>query len=232
VTPYILPARYRGFTITRRHMPLSEKIIALTFDDGPNAQVTPSILQTLGQYKAQATFFVMGQWAQANPRLIEREAEAGHAIESHSYSHPSEEISFAHAERELERTATAIEQTAGQRPQIFRPPFGRLDCNLTRVAIRQGYCIARWTICSSDKPNETVADLVRRVTENPMPGDIVLLHDGRSHFATAKALPEIMRRLQAKGFRFVTVPELLRMWDVAKAKSAPVRTVAASKDAA
>lgn len=214
--PPLLPARYRGYTLTRRNARLREKVIALTFDDGPNPAITPLVLQSLRRYNARATFFVLGQWAQEWPDLVRRTAAAGHAVESHSYSHPNEPLSMAHARRELERTEIVIEQLAGARPQLFRPPFGKVDGSLSRVAARLGYCVTKWTICGSDKPNETVSDIVQRVTQHPVSGDIVLLHDGRSHIATVKALPEVLRRLKAQGFTFVTVPRLLQLWDARK----------------
>jgi peptidoglycan/xylan/chitin deacetylase (PgdA/CDA1 family) len=223
VKPYVLPKRYRGCVVTRRAARLPEKVIALTFDDGPNADLTPLVLKALAQYKAKATFFVMGQWAQEYPALIAQEAAAGHAIESHSYSHPTEDISMAHAARELERTQTIIEQTAGAKPRLFRPPYGNLNWSMAKVAAKEGYCVVKWTICGSDSPAETTAEIVEHVTKAPVSGDIVLLHDGRCHNSTAKALPEILRRLSAKGYRFVTIPQLLQMWDAAKSGPATTR---------
>jgi peptidoglycan/xylan/chitin deacetylase (PgdA/CDA1 family) len=214
-----VPACYRGRIVHGRVAPLHEKVIALTFDDGPNPALTPMILKTLAQYKARATFFVLGQWAQEWPQLIVQEKAAGHAIGSHSYSHANEDVNAAHAKRELERTATVLEQFAGGKPELFRPPYGYLDWSLPKVAAKSGYCVVKWTICSSDAPVDTPAQIVEEVMRRPQSGDIVLLHDGRGHVNTARALPEILRRLSAKGFKFVTVPELLAKWDRARSSS-------------
>jgi chitin deacetylase len=214
-----VPACYRGRIVHGRVAPLHEKVIALTFDDGPNPALTPMILKTLAQYKARATFFVLGQWAQEWPQLIVQEKAAGHAIGSHSYSHANEDVNAAHAKRELERTATVLEQFAGGKPELFRPPYGYLDWSLPKVAAKSGYCVVKWTICSSDAPVDTPAQIVEAVMRRPQSGDIVLLHDGRGHVNTARALPEILRRLSAKGFKFVTVPELLAKWDRARSSS-------------
>jgi peptidoglycan/xylan/chitin deacetylase (PgdA/CDA1 family) len=201
---------------------LPEKLIALTFDDGPNPALTPVVLKTLAQYKAKATFFVLGEWAQEWPQLIEQERAAGHAIGSHSYSHANEDVNAAHAKRELERTATVLEQFAGGKPELFRPPYGYLDWSLPKVAAKSGYCVVKWTVCGSDKPTDTAAQILQAVMRSPRSGDIVLLHDGRGHLSTARALPEILRRLSDKGFKFVTVPELLRRWDKPGAPRQPL----------
>lgn len=211
-----VPLHYRGRMVNRRGMPLHERVIALTFDDGPNAALTPLVLKALAQYNARATFFVMGQWVQEHPELVAQEAAAGHAVESHSYSHPTEDVNTPHARRELERAATIIEQIAGAKPRLFRPPYGNINWNMSKVAAKEGYCVVKWTVCGSDSPSETPAEIVENVLRSPQPGDIVLLHDGRCHNNTARALPEILRRLSAKGYRFVTVPQLLRLWDAAQ----------------
>jgi len=223
VTPNSTPLRYRGTMLNKRDVLLREKVIALTFDDGPSPDITPSVLKTLARYKAKATFFVMGQWVQEYPALARQTAEAGHAIESHSFSHPTEDISLPHATRELERAASMIEQICGSRPRLFRPPYGALHWNMSKVAARQGYCVVKWTLCGSDGAKENAADIVRNVTTTARPGDIVLLHDGHDHEETTRALPEIMRRLSAQGYHFVTVPQLLRLWDTAKGPAKSVR---------
>ncbi|MEI6499585.1 MAG: polysaccharide deacetylase family protein [Armatimonadota bacterium] len=217
-----VPPRYRGYVVSKRDTVLREKVIALTFDDGPSPDITPSVLKTLARYKAKATFFVMGQWVQEYPALAQQVATAGHAVESHSFSHPTDDVNIPHATRELERAATIIEQICGSRPHLFRPPYGALHWNMSKVAARQGYCVVKWTLCGADGAKENAADIVRNVTTAPHPGDIVLLHDGHDHEETVRALPEIMRRLSAQGYRFVTLPQLLRMWDVAKG---PVKSV-------
>ena len=216
-----IPASFRGRIIRRRLVRLPEKIIALTFDDGPDPYITPQILRILARYKARATFFVMGQWAQEWPDLVRQEAEQGHAVGSHSYSHP-EEVNEAHSALELQKTARIIEQATGLKPVLFRPPYGHTYSTMSRVAIKEGYVVVRWTIGAADSVDLQPADIVARVTRTPVAGDIVLLHDGRDRDNTMKALPEILRRLQAAGFKFVTVPQLLWEWErYGKAKMRP-----------
>lgn len=211
-----VPPRYRGFTINRRDAVLHEKIIALTFDDGPCPELTPAVLQILARYKAKATFFVVGEHVQQYPALVRQTVAAGHEIGSHSFTHPNEEINAPHSARELQRTEIALESIAGKRPFLYRPPYGNIYWTMSKVAAAQGYCVVKWTMCGADGAKENAADIVRNTTTNPQPGDIVLLHDGRTHDETIKALPEILRRLTDKGYHFVTVTQLLRKWDAVK----------------
>lgn len=211
--PQYVPKRFRGQIITRRPQHFKEKIVALTFDDGPDPFVTPIILDSLRRFKAKATFFIIGERGKEWPQLLQREAREGHAVESHSFSHPHEEINTWHAWRELQRSALVIATWTGRPPTLFRPPYGHLHNNLTKMALQLNMCVVRWTICSYDGNRQTAEDVVEAATRHVHPGDIILLHDGRDRLATAKALPEILRRLAAQGFRFVTMPQLLRRWE-------------------
>lgn len=219
--PEQLPRMFRGKIIVRRPVALKEKVIALTFDDGPDPSVTPEVLDALKRFQAHATFFIMGVRGKTWPALVMRAAKEGHAIESHSYSHPNQEISEWHAWRELQRTGIVIGQWGGRAPTLFRPPYGNLNDRLTREALRQGMCVVRWTASGEDHPRLTAAEVLEAVTKHPVSGDIVLLHDGRDRHSTARALPEILRRLANQGFKFVTVPDLLRRWDAALQKRKP-----------
>lgn len=213
----ILPGRYAGKVVNRREVALREKVIALTFDDGPNPEITPDVLDLLQRYQAHATFFVVGQFARQWPELVTRAARDGHAIESHSYSHPRTEVNFTHAGVEIDRAQAAIVAATGRVPTLFRPAWGRTDNNMARVARQRGKCVVKWTLCAGDNPRLTAAEIVAAVTRDPRSGDIVLLHDGRDRRQTVRALPEILRRLTDMGYRFVTVPQLLRRWDEALA---------------
>ncbi len=213
--PEHLPARFRGRCLTQRPVALEDKVIALTFDDGPDPDITPAILDTLARYHARSTFFVVGERGKRWPDLIQREARSGHAVESHSFSHPSEDVNLWHAGRELQRAGIVITQWTGRAPTLFRPPWGNTEINMARVARQRGQCVVKWTLCAGDNPRLTAAEIVEAVTRNPRPGDIVLLHDGRDRQQTVRALPEVLRRLSDAGYRFITVPQLLRRWDSA-----------------
>lgn len=207
-----IPASYRGKIVHRRVRYFPEKLLALTFDDGPDTEITPKILKTLGEHNAHATFFVLGQWAQRHPDLLKEMGEAGHAIGSHSFSHPARP-SAEKAAWELEKTDAIIQEATGRKPALFRPPYGITNNSLTSLALQQHYAVILWTVSSADTTRIGVDGIIQNVVHTPDPGDIVLMHDGHGHYKTAQALPQILKELGAAGFKFVTVPELLRAWE-------------------
>lgn len=209
---WTLPDRYRGRLITARVRHFPRKLLALTFDDGPDPRVTPQVLAALAAYDARATFFVIGENAQQHPDLLRRQVAAGHALGSHSYRHIYR-ATPAQAASHLDRAAAVIDKATGRRPTLFRPPGGFTNGPLARLAREQGYAVILWTISSADTAGIGPQVIARNVIHTPNPGDIVLMHDGAGHQRTAQALPQILRELTAAGFQFVTVPELLRAWD-------------------
>jgi len=214
VTPVFLPVprRYRGEVIRSRVRYFPERLLALTFDDGPSESVTPRILDALREHGAHATFFELGSSIEGSEELTRRVFSEGHAVGSHSYSHPSS-TPPGKATSELRRTAELIEKCTGHKPQLFRPPYGIVKGNLNRTALAEGYTSILWTISSADTDSRaTVETIANNVIHTPNPGDIVLMHDSASHADTAAALPRILEELGAAGFRFVTIPELLGAW--------------------
>ena len=208
-----VPARYRGKLVTSRVRYFPEKLLALTFDDGPDPANTPRILKALKQYHAHATFFVLGGAAKAHPDLVKRIAAEGNCVGSHSYSHP-QSTSPAQAGRELAQTAKLITLATGRRPTCFRPPYGIVKGNLAHLALSQRYAVFTWTVSSADTRKIGPDAVANNVIHTPSPGDIILMHDGPGHKVTADAVPRILKELTAAGFRFVTLPELLRRWDL------------------
>ena len=208
---WTVPDRYRGKLVTARVRYFPRKLLALTFDDGPDPTLTPQVLKTLATYRAHATFFVLGGNAQSHLGLLRQMAAAGHAVGSHSYQHLYK-ATPAQAESNLDKTAEVIERGTGRRPTLFRPPGGFTDGALARLAREQGYAVILWTISSADTTKIGPEVIARNVIHTPNPGDIVLMHDGAGHGRTIQALPQILRELGAAGFQFVTVPELLRAW--------------------
>jgi peptidoglycan-N-acetylglucosamine deacetylase len=206
-----IPAQFRGKIIHKRVRHFPAKLLALTFDDGPSPQITPTILKALRQYHAHATFFVVGRNAKAYPALVKQAAAEGHAIESHSWSHPSR-CSPSAAASELAKTAAIIKKLTGRNPQLFRPPYGITTGNLCKQAQKQGYGVVLWTISTADSNRIGPSVIARNAIHTPNPGDFVLMHDGAGHKATAQALPQVLRELTAAGFRFVTMPRLLQEW--------------------
>ncbi len=208
-----VPTRYAGQVVSNRVKGFPDKLLALTFDDGPSTTVTPRILETLREHGARATFFQLGSAIAANRDITRRVFAEGHAVANHSYSHPSS-TSEESAASELERTATLIRECTGHEPELFRPPYGITKGNLQRAALSRGYVGILWTISAADTDRRATAETIAtNVIHTPNPGDIVLMHDSAGHGDTAEALPRILEELGAAGFRFVTVPELLDAWD-------------------
>ncbi len=207
-----VPAAYRGTIVRQRTRHFPHRILALTFDDGPSPTVTPQILDTLREYNARATFFVLGQNVRKWPEIVRQAADEGHAIGHHSYSHPSK-TNPEQAAKEMAQTTEAIIEATGRAPELFRPPYGITDGNLCRTAREQGFTVILWTISSADTTSIGPEIIASNVIYTPNPGDIVLMHDSGGNSKTAEALPRILKELSIAGFEFVTIPHLLGAWE-------------------
>lgn len=223
---------YAGRIVLNRPAHFSSKIVALTFDDGPDPTVTPRILDTLAKYHAKATFFVVGKCAVRHPELLKRIVAEGHVIGNHSYSHPSK-TTPEQAAREIDQTTKAIVAFTGKHPTLFRPPYGIQSGELAKYAKKRGYAVVIWNLTSADTATKNSKVIAHNVAYTPDPGDIALMHDGTGHTPTADALPAILEKLTKDGFQFVTVPELLDEWYVCSTKRQPIvarnRTIVASR---
>ncbi|MBD8007434.1 polysaccharide deacetylase family protein [Bacillus norwichensis] len=188
----------------------TEKIVAITFDDGPHPVYTPDILDTLSKYNAKATFFVMGAHAQKYPHLVHREFLEGHEIANHTFNH------FYGGEKnlkeELDQTANTIFQITGQKPTLFRPVGGNYNDFVIETARDKEYLVVLWSWHQDtyDWKRPGVNRIVNKVISNVKPGDIILLHDaGGDRSQTVEALDKILDYLQKNGYETVTVSELL-----------------------
>jgi peptidoglycan/xylan/chitin deacetylase (PgdA/CDA1 family) len=191
--------------------------VALTFDDGPDPEVTPLVLDALAKYETRATFFAIGESLAAHPRLARDIVAAGHELGNHSWAH-SRLQSFSAVgdqEREIERGAQAIAAVTGARtPPLYRPPLGIKSPPLARAAYRKRLTLVAWSLHSHDSRISDPGRIARRVLSRIRPGDIVLMHDGhdlpdRHRLGAARALPAILRGMREKGLEGVTVSALL-----------------------
>lgn len=206
-----LPSRYRSRIVLVQPKKFNEKVIALTFDDGPDPKVTPWILKTLRKYDAKATFFILGVNAHAHPATVKQIAAAGHAIGQHSWSHASK-ADDAKASLEFSKTNGLLKTLLGYRPIMYRPPYGITKNGLTKLALKERDAVIIWTRIANDTSTKSPAKVNLNVG-SPGPGEIVLMHDGYGKTWTAEALPRILKRMTAKGYKFITVPDMLRRWD-------------------
>ena len=202
-----------------KHVETQEKVIALTFDDGPNEPYTSRVLQVLRANGVRATFFLIGQNVEVFPKAAREIANEGHVIGNHSYSHPFFLVMepSGYEEQQIAVTDRILEKAAGVHCTLFRPPRGFRAPWLLRVAGKCGLTSIGWSEDAGDWNHVTSAQIAERIIRNARPGNIILLHDGLnlSHGVdrseTVKALPKIITSLKAQGYRFVTVPDLLNM---------------------
>lgn len=203
--------------IVRRVKPAEEaRLVALTFDDGPWPGATPAVLEILAHEGVRATFFWIGQQLERYPDLARQVVTEGHAVGNHTYSHRSAASPLEVAAQEIERTSALIERVTGVRTTLFRPPGGHLENGLVKYALERGYVVVMWSALSGDTdPKYSAAEIVNNVLGRVRAGSIVLLHDGGGDRSrTLAALPELIERLRAEGYRFVTVPQLLESGEV------------------
>jgi peptidoglycan-N-acetylglucosamine deacetylase len=185
--------------------------IAMTFDDGPSEKLTPKLLELLAARHIKATFFVIGQNAADHPEIVKRALKEGHEIGNHSWSHPSfGKMSDESVRRELRKTEDAIVNACGVRPTLMRPPYGSITARQKRwIHDEFGYRIILWDVDPLDWKRPGAKVVTNRIVEETRNGSIVLSHD--IHPGTIEAMPETLKELEAKGFKFVTVSELISM---------------------
>jgi peptidoglycan-N-acetylglucosamine deacetylase len=207
------PSQFQGKTLYKVEVPNQEKVIALTFDDGPWQGTTKQMLDILKQNDIKATFFWVGTAIKENPEIAKKVVADGHAIGNHTWHHWYKQMDAATAKSEIEHTADLIYQTTGVKTTLFRPPGGYLNNGLVAYAKSQKYAVVMWSQTSADTdPRAKYQVFVKNVLRDAKPGGIVLMHDGGGdRRRTVEALPGIIQGLKVKGYRFVTVPELLEL---------------------
>jgi peptidoglycan/xylan/chitin deacetylase (PgdA/CDA1 family) len=195
--------------------PSNEKVVALTFDDGPDPRFTPRVLAILKKYNVHATFFVVGENAERYPELLKKELAEGHTLGNHTYTHPTmTSVSPAQAHLELSKCNAVIEHITGISPRLFRPPKGFYNVKIMQMLAEMGYQPVMWSLAIEHHEVPTPPMMVDRVLQKVQPGMIILGHDGRlNRENTVRALPGIISGLKARGYRFMTVDEML---DLAK----------------
>lgn len=209
-----IPQRFQGVVLEEAKLTKSPKVIALTFDDGPNPPYTTEILDTLKKNNIKATFFVIGQNAKIYPDYLKRIVAEGHAIGNHTWHHWYHHMSPQVAAYEIDNTNKVIQDVTGVKTNLFRPPGGHLSNGLASYAKNQKFGVIMWSSDSIDYRQPPVPTLMKNILRNSRPGGIVLMHDGGGKRGnTAKALPELIETYKKQGYSFVTVPELLEMQD-------------------
>ncbi|MBE9216159.1 polysaccharide deacetylase family protein [Plectonema cf. radiosum LEGE 06105] len=217
---HTVPKQFRGTTIKQANLAPNDKLIALTFDDGPWPEYTAQVLEILKKNDIKATFFVVGQVLNNYPDLGKRIVSEGHTIGNHTWHHWYHFFNKQAAALEIDRTSDLIYKTTGTRTTLFRPPGGMLHNGLAAYAQSKDYTVVMWSADSMDYARPPAATLVSRVMKQASPGGIVLLHDGGGpRKNTVAALPSMISNLKNQGYRFVTIPELLEHEEKQKKKN-------------
>lgn len=183
----------------------NKKVVALTFDDGPNPKTTPTVLATLKKEHVKATFFMVGYEVKANPQLTRAVVHAGHEVGTHTYDHKSlAYLNPADALQEIVTASDAMYAATGTMPMMMRPPYGAVnaahDSSIPLPSIQ-------WAVDSQDWRVHAPGPIIARINASTYPGSIILMHD--IHPQSVAALPNVIKSLKAKGYSFVTVSELL-----------------------
>lgn len=188
-----------------------EKVIAITFDDGPLLHHTPEILDILQREQAPAAFFCIGGRIGGNESLLRRIDAEGHVIGNHSFSHHFWFDMFGPDKMlaELKQMDDAVERVTGKRPRLFRPPYGVTNPNLAKAIRKGAYTPIGWNIRSLDTVAKDKDQLLERIRQGIKPGAVLLLHDSME--VTVQALPSLIQQLKKEGYRIERIDKLLNI---------------------
>lgn len=183
----------------------NQKVVALTFDDGPNPATTNQALDTLSKYGIKATFFVLGKNISGNEEILKRMKADGHVIGNHSWSHPVlSKLSLDEAKKQITDTEDALTKVLGSSSKLMRPPYGAITDDI-RNSLDLSFIM--WDVDSLDWKSKNEASILTEIQRQVRNGSIILMHD--IHAETVNALPKIIDYLKEQGYHFVTVPEML-----------------------
>jgi peptidoglycan-N-acetylglucosamine deacetylase len=186
-----------------------EKVVALTFDDGPDGNHTPAILDILDKQDIKATFFVIGHKINGQEELLRQMTSFGHIIGNHSFSHAFLFDLFGRKkmEQDLLKTDEMIMGVTGIRPVLFRPPYGVTNPVLAKVVKKLGYRVIGWSVRSLDTVKKDEDKIVERIKKGLHPGAVILMHDDRE--MAVKVIERVILMVKEEGYRFVGLDELL-----------------------
>ena len=183
----------------------NKKVVALTFDDGPDGNTTPQTLDILAKYKIKATFFVQGKNIAGNESILKRMQSEGHEVGNHSWNHPVlTKLSLEDAKKQITDTESAITSVLGKSSKLMRPPYGAISDDI-RNSLDLSFIM--WDVDSLDWKSKNEAAILTEIQRQTTDGSIILMHD--IHQTSVNSLPRVIEYLQGQGYSFVTVSELL-----------------------
>lgn len=197
------------FRLNRKN---GDKTIFLTFDDGPDKNFTPELLDLLMKNEIKATFFIVSDFAEKNPKIIERMKAEGHYIALHSYKHKSPLFESPGETKEAFGNSVKVMEDLGCSPQIMRPAWGSFNLVLLKLIRERNIRIVLWTVMAEDwRGNITSEEIARRLRRRTRPGSIICLHDGRGENSaparTIAALKQVIPEWKRLGYSFKTIEE-------------------------
>ena len=185
-----------------------ERRVALTFDAAAGASDTDALLGILAAHDIKATFFLCGCWVRNHPNETRKIMNAGHEIGNHGDEHLDPvKLSKQELIAEIENQSQEIQRLLGIQETLYRPALGSYNTEVIRTAKELGFDVIQWSVDSLDWKNLPCAEIVERVAKRVKPGSIILFHNGAKN--TPEALPQVIEKLQAEGYRFVKASELI-----------------------
>jgi len=226
---FAAPVKNPGSMVERQAMLLKEvptqaKLIAFTFDDGPNRHYTPQVLDLLRRYHAHATFFLIGQEVVRFPEMVKKIEAAGMEIGNHGMHHKwLHKLTLSEVQQEVLGGADAITAAGGKKPYLYRLPGGFASESASKMLGKLGYTVIGWSVDTRDwRMHATAAGIEQIVMRDAAPGRIVIMHDGViRREPTLTALSHVLPALEAKGYKIVSVGELLRQSNYAALRKLP-----------
>ncbi|MCJ7842414.1 polysaccharide deacetylase family protein [Lederbergia sp. NSJ-179] len=210
---YPLQTKYPDIMIYKANT--KQKVIALTFDDGPDRRFTPQVLDVLNKHRVKATFFLLGTRVHEYPDVAKRIHNEGHVLGNHTYWHPQlTNSSVNNMLWEIEKNEKEIKSATNFETKLFRAPYGALNDNLVKELGELGYLGVGWSIDTEDWKSLSSKEIKQNILNNVHPGAIILMHSA-GHWTqdlsgTAKALDEIIPYLKKQGYEFLTIPEIFK----------------------
>lgn len=184
-----------------------QRVVALTFDDGPDPRWTPQILDILDRYGVPGTFFPVGRLAAARPDLVRRTLTRGHVVGNHTWSHADlSQVGQARLAAEIDQAQRALTSITGAGPRCVRPPYGSLSPAATSAIRSRWLQPALWSVDTRDWSRPGAWTIFQRAVGAARPGSVILMHDGGGDRSqTVRALPVVIETLARRGFRFTTI---------------------------
>lgn len=208
-------ARWYGHSFTG--LPSGAKLLALTYDDGPNDPHSLHLLEVLSKHGVRATFFMIGQYVQSRPDIVREIVRAGHVVGNHTFTHPLLTLqSAAEIRKQLSNCRAALGDAIGEHSNLFRPPFGGRRPAVLRIARELGFEPIMWNVTGFDWNAPPAEVIEKKVSSQIRGGDVILLHDGghkqmgADRSQTVLATDHLLVRYRNEGYEFVTIPEMMR----------------------